>query len=87
MKNNHCILQNIGYKEVSHEEDIQKQRQQLIQVVWRLERKIVELIFMTLDLLGTNQNLVRLAVYLPSVDVGDMSDLGNDNLYFAEEAF
>ena len=42
---------------------------------------------MTLDLLGTYQNLVRLAVYLPSVDVGDVSDWGNDNLYVAEEAF
>ena len=73
--------------ENSHQKDTQKERQQLIQVVWRLEKKIVELIVMTLDLLGTYQNLVRLAVYLPSVDVGDVSDWGNDNLYVAEEAF
>lgn len=70
MRNHRCILQNVEYPEDSREEDTQKERQQLIQVVWRLEKNIiVELIVMTLDLPGTYQNLVRRAVYLPSVDV------------------
>lgn len=53
----------------------------------RLEKKIFGLTIRTLDLLGTNQNLVGLAVYLPGVNVGDIWDLRNDNLYFAEEVF
>lgn len=86
-KNIHGILQNIEDMEDSQEEEIQKQRQQLIQVVQRLEKKIVRLIVRTLDLLGTNQDLVSLAVYLPGVDGGDIWDLHNENLYFAEELF
>lgn len=39
-------------------------------MVQRLEKKIFGLIVRTLDLLGTNQNLVGLAVYLPGVNVG-----------------
>lgn len=81
------ILQNIEDIEDSQEEEIQKQRQQLIQVVQRLEKKIVRLIVGTLDLFGTNQDLVSLAVYLPGVDGGDIWDLHNENLYFAEEIF
>ena len=53
----------------------------------RLETKIVGLISRTLKLLGTSQNLVDLAVYLPGVDGGDIWDLRNENLYFTEEIF
>lgn len=38
-------------------------------MVQRLEKKIFGLTVRTLDLLGTNQNLFGLAVYLPGVNV------------------
>ena len=86
-KNMHGVLQKIEYMEDSQEEKVQKQRQQLIQVVQRLEKKIVRLIVKTFHLLVTSQHLVSLAVYLPGMDGGDIWDLHNENLYFAEEIF
>lgn len=53
----------------------------------KLERKTIKLIIRTLNLLVSNRDLVSLAVYLPGVDGGDIWDLPNDNLYFAEEIF
>ncbi|KAK3175371.1 hypothetical protein OEA41_002618 [Lepraria neglecta] len=73
--------------EDSQEEEIHKQRQQLVQLVQGLEKKIVNLIVRTLHLVVSNQDLVSLAVYLPGVDGGDVWDLHNQNLYFAEDLF
>ena len=41
----------------------------------------------TLNLLVSNQDLISLGVYLPGIDGGDIWDLPNDNIYFAEELF
>lgn len=41
----------------------------------------------TLNLLISNQHLISLGVYLPGVDGGDIWDLPNANIYFAEEIF
>ena len=71
----------------SQHEEIQIQREQLIKVVQQLERKTVRLIIRTLYLLVVNQDLISLAVYLPGIDGGDIWDLPNDNLYFADEIF
>lgn len=73
--------------ENSHEEEIQKHRDQLIVVVQCLEKKTVRLIIRTLSLLASNQDLDSLAVYLPGIDGGDIWDLHNPGLYFAEEIF
>ena len=73
--------------EESMEQEVQRHRQQLIHVVRKLERKTVKLIIRTPNLLVSNQDLASLAVYLPGVDGGDIWDLPNDNLYFAEEIF
>ena len=64
------ILQYLEDVEDSREEEVQKQRQQLIQVVQRLEKKIVGLDTRPLDLPDTNQNLIGLDVYLPGMHVG-----------------
>ncbi|KAL9134105.1 MAG: hypothetical protein Q9175_004712 [Cornicularia normoerica] len=85
--NIHGILQNIEDMEDSEEDEIQKHRQQLIEIVKRLETKTTRLIVRTLNLLVTNQGLESLSVYLPGVDGGDIWDLHNANLYFAEEFF
>ena len=85
--NIHGILETIENMEDSMEEEIQLHRQQLIHIVQKLERKTVKLIIRTLNLLVSNQDLISLAVYLPGVDGGDIWDLHNDNLYFAEEIF
>ena len=45
------------------------------------------IVIRTLNLLVTNQELVSLSVYLPGIDAGDIWDLPNDNIYFAEEMF
>ena len=81
------ILETIKSIEDSIEEEIQGYHQQLIRVVRGLERKKVELIIRTLNLLVSNQDLVSLAVYLTSIDGGDIWDLYHHNLYFAEEIF
>ena len=85
--NIHGILQKIEDMENSPDEEIQNQRQQLIAIVQRLEEKTVRLIIRTLSLLVANQDLDSLAVYLPGVDGGDIWDLHNEDLYFAEEVF
>ena len=41
----------------------------------------------TLNLLVTNQDLISLEVYFPGIDGGDIWDLPNDNIFFAEEIF
>lgn len=73
--------------EDSEEDEIQKHRQQLIDIVKRLETKTTRLIVRTLNLLVANQDLQSLSVYLPGIDGGDIWDLHNPNLYFAEELF
>ncbi|MCJ1377310.1 hypothetical protein MMC17_000404 [Xylographa soralifera] len=85
--NIHGILQKITDMQDSQHEEIQNQREQLIKVVQRLEKKTVRLIIRTLYLLVVNQNLLSLAVYLPGINAGDIWDLPNDNLYFADEIF
>jgi len=85
--NLHGILENIEYMEDSAEEEIQKHRAQLITLVQRLESKTVRLMIRTLSLLASNQDLISLTVYLPGVDGGDIWDLRNPNLYFADEIF
>lgn len=85
--NLHGILQNIEDMVDSEEDEIKRQRQQLIDIVKRLEKKTTRLIVRTLNLLATNQDLQSLSVYLPGVDGGDIWDLPNPNLYFAEELF
>ena len=73
--------------EASRQEEISNHREQLISVVQMLEKKTVRLIIRTLFFLATSQDLVSLAVFLPGVDAGDIWDLPNPNLYFAEELF
>ncbi|CAD6577579.1 MAG: hypothetical protein ASARMPREDX12_008402 [Alectoria sarmentosa] len=85
--NLHGILQNIEDMEDSEEDEIKKHRQQLIEIVKRLETKTTRLIVRTINLLVTNQDLQSLSVYLPGIDGGDIWDLPNPNLYFAEELF
>ncbi|MCJ1255188.1 hypothetical protein MMC24_003004 [Lignoscripta atroalba] len=85
--NIHDILSRVADMEDSCEEEIQMHRDQLIDVIRHLETKTVRLIIRTLNLLVSNQDLVSLAVYLPGIDGGDMWDLPNDNVYFAEEIF
>ncbi len=82
--NIHGILEAIESMEESIEQEVQRHRHQLIHVVRKLERKTVKLIIRTLNLFVSNQDLVSPAVYLPGVDGGDIWDLPNDNLYFAE---
>lgn len=41
----------------------------------------------TLNLLISNQDLISLEVYFPGIDGGDIWDLPNANIYFAEEIF
>ncbi len=85
--NIHGILENIENMEYSQEDEIQNHRDQLIVIVRQLESRTVRLIIRTLSLLASNQDLTSLAVYLPGVDGGDIWDLRNPNLYFAEEMF
>ena len=85
--NFHGIVARINEMDESQEEEIQKHRGQLLKVAQRMESKMVRLIIRTLNLLVINQNLVSLAVYLPGVDGGDIWDIPNDNIYFAEEIF
>lgn len=81
------IVETIAEMESSQGEEIQRQRDQLIKVVKHLEKKTVRLIIRTLHLLVSNQDLDSLTVYLPGVDGGDIWNLPNDNIYFAEEIF
>lgn len=81
------LIESIAEMEGSQGEEVQKHRDQLIKVVHQLEKKTVRLIIRTLHLLVSNQDLVSLTVYLPGVDGGDIWNLPNDNLYFAEEIF
>ena len=81
------LLENIAYMDESQEEEIRKRRDQLIAFVKDQEKKTVRLIIRTLHLLALGQGLVSLAVYFPGIDGGDIWDLPNDNIYFAEELF
>ena len=81
------IIETIADMENSQGEEVQRHRDQLIKVVQHLEKKTVRLIIRTLHLLVANQGLDSLTVYLPGVDGGDIWNLPNDNLYFAEEIF
>ena len=83
----HGILETIAEMETSQKEETQKHRNELIKVVKYIEKKTVRLIIRTLYLLVANQKLISLAIYLPGVDAGDIWDVPNDNLYFAEEIF
>lgn len=85
--NIHGILENIEAMEDIQEEEIQEHRNQLIAIVQQLESRTVRLIIRTLSLLASNQDLISLAVFLPGVDGGDIWDLHNPNLYFADEIF
>lgn len=85
--NIHGIIESIAEMEESQEDEIQEHRNQLIKVVHNLEKRTIRLIIRTLNLLVSNQHLVSLAVYLPGIDGGDIWDVPNDNLYFAEEIF
>ena len=86
-ENIYSIVEKIDDMDHGEEEDIQRHREQLIEVVHQLEKKTVRLIVRTLNLIATCQNLISLAIYLPGRDGGDIWDLPNDNLYFAEEIF
>ncbi|KAI4130817.1 MAG: hypothetical protein LQ347_003235 [Umbilicaria vellea] len=81
------LIESIAEMEGAQEEEVQKHRAQLIRVVQHQEKKMVRLIIRTLHLLVSNQSLESLTVYLPGVDAGDIWNLPNDNLYFAEEIF
>lgn len=81
------LMESIAEMEGAQGEEVQKHRDQLIRVVQHQEKKTVRLIIRTLHLLVSNQDLDSLAVYLPGVDAGDIWNLPNDNLYFAEEIF
>lgn len=85
--NIHGILEKIEDMGESEDDEIREHRQQLIDMVKRLEKKTIRLIVRTLHLLVTNQGLQSLSVYLPGVDGGDIWDLPNPNFYFAEELF
>jgi len=81
------IIEDIDEMARTPEEETQRRRGQLIEVVQRMEKKSVDLITRTLLLLATDQALASLALYLPGVDAGDIRDVPNDNFYFAEEIF
>ena len=86
-KNLHGLLQRIQDMEDMHEEESETHRQQLVHVVQGLEKKIVALIVRTLRLIATIHSLVDFTVYMPGVDGGDIWDLHNESLYFAQEVF
>ncbi|MCJ1359573.1 MAG: hypothetical protein MMC33_009575 [Icmadophila ericetorum] len=83
----HSLIDRIVEIQDLADEAIEKQCVQLIRAVQKLETKTVRLIRRTLQLLAVNQELNSLAVYLPGIDAGDIWDLPNDNLFFAEEIF
>ena len=85
--NIHGIVEKIAEMENIQGGEVQRHRDQLIKVVKHLEKKTIRLIIRTLNLLVANQCLESLTVYLPGVDGGDIWNLPNDNLYFAEEIF
>ncbi|KAF2091722.1 hypothetical protein K490DRAFT_61151 [Saccharata proteae CBS 121410] len=81
------LLKEIISLQDSESADVERQRVQLIGAVRCLELKQVKLIVRTLNLLVSSQKLESLAVTLPGVDAGDMFDIDNDNVFFAEELF
>ncbi|KAL9118119.1 MAG: hypothetical protein Q9187_005337 [Circinaria calcarea] len=83
----HGIVEAITVMGDSEEKEIQRRRNQLIKLVQRLEEKTVRLIIRTLNFLAVYQDLDSLAIYLPGVDGGDIWDLPNHGVYFAEEIF
>ena len=85
--NVYSIIQKIADLEPEQEEEKRTHRNQLIKVVKKIESNAVRLIVRTLALLARNQNLMGLTIYLPGEDGGDIWDIPNDNLYFADEIF
>ena len=85
--NVYSMIEKIADLEPKQEQEKQHHRNQLIDVVQKLEKKAVRLIIRTLELLALNQDLVGLTIYLPGEDGGDMWDIPNDNLYFEHEIF
>ena len=85
--NVYSIIEKIAELEPEQEQEKQRHRSQLIEVVQKLEENAVRLIIRTLRLLAENQELVALTIYLPGEDGGDIWDIPNDNLYFEHEIF
>ena len=85
--NVYSIIEKIDELEPEQEQEKQNHRNQLIEVVQKLETNAVRLIIRTLNLLAENQDLVGLTIYLPGEDGGDIWDIPNDNLYFQHEIF
>lgn len=83
----HGIIEAITEMGDSQEEETRRHRDQLVKVAQQLEIKTVRLIIRTLNFLVTNQDLDSLTIYLPGVDGGDIWDLPNHDMYFADEIF
>ncbi|KAI9814206.1 MAG: hypothetical protein M1827_003372 [Pycnora praestabilis] len=86
-QNVRSLLRKIAHMHRSCDPEVQHHREQLVKAVQQLEDKTVRLIIRTLNLVVRNRDLVSLAVYLPGSDGGNIWDIENDDIYFAEEIF